>query len=164
MDGGRLFTMDTDYVSSSFYKIRHSLFRFYNHLPYFLILITTYFLWIYYKENIICNGLPSARPTEDLSLGAMLPQQEVQLLYLEQIDHPLHQHGSNHNLPTAPHINTTSKIWINLLFNIWKNNTSSPNFEKFAERIDGDTIISFFENLSTRELAFMTVLKARLDS
>lgn len=37
MDSGRLFTMDTDYVCSSFYKVRHSLFGFNNHLRYFNI-------------------------------------------------------------------------------------------------------------------------------
>lgn len=35
MDGGRLFTMNTDYVGSSFDKIWHSLIRFHNHLQEF---------------------------------------------------------------------------------------------------------------------------------
>lgn len=36
-------------------------------------------------------------------------------------------------------------------------NTCSPSFEKFAERIDGETIMSLFENLSTRADAFTAV-------
>lgn len=35
MDGGRLFTMNTDYVCSSFDKIWHSLIGFHNHLQEF---------------------------------------------------------------------------------------------------------------------------------
>lgn len=35
------------------------------------------------------------------------------------------------------------------------NQTCSPSLEKFAERMDGDTMISSLENLSTREDAVM---------
>jgi len=42
--------------------------------------------------------------------------------------------------------------------------TCSPNFEKLAERMDGETMISLFENLSTRDEAFTMVEIFLLDS
>jgi len=42
--------------------------------------------------------------------------------------------------------------------------TCSPNFAKLAERIDGETMISLFENLSTRDEALTTVETFLLDS
>ena len=38
-----------------------------------------------------------------------------------------------------------------------QNSTCSPSFEKLAERMEGETMMSFFENLSTREVALITV-------
>lgn len=35
--------------------------------------------------------------------------------------------------------------------------TCSPNFAKLAERIDGETMMSDLENLSTRDVAFTKV-------
>ena len=34
-------------------------------------------------------------------------------------------------------------------------NTCSPNFEKLADKIEGETMISDFENLSTRDVALI---------
>ena len=62
---------------------------------------------------------------------------------------PLVYRGKDHNLSNATKFICygTEK----------KNQTCSPNFEKLAERIDGETIISLLEKLSTRDVAFTAV-------
>lgn len=95
MDGGRLLTVNTNYVSSSLYKIWDSLIWFHYHLQFFNFALAKVYLIQYFyfekqehatqqqKKKEQANKtweilIPNEHPVEDLWWGVRHQQQEVQ--------------------------------------------------------------------------------------